>query len=314
MLKINDLRTGDTQDIFLLVSSISEKVASNKNTYVEFVFEDGITKIGGKKWSTTINQLPGITVGSIVKVRATVSEWNNAKQVVVQQCRAVVEKDNVDIDEFIRKAPIQAEKMLDFMINIVNDFSNEHIKRLTLEPLIRYRKELLYFPGAMLVHHNIKSGLLYHMYRMLQAGINMAEIYPGINTDLLFSGIILHDIGKIFELCSDESGKVQDYTNEGKLLGHTVQGIKIVTKLSIELGIPEEVSVLIEHMIASHHGDESKGAIKKPMFLEAELLHNLDAIDSRVYMINEINDNLEDNSFSDKQFFLNNSRIFKHKL
>jgi uncharacterized domain HDIG len=313
-VKIKDLIVGSSIDTFLLVGSLKDKFDRNDKPFVELVLEDGTDKVGGKIWSSTSADYPDIKAGNVIKIRAKVGQWEGKLQLTVQKCRAIILSDDVNADDFVRKAPIEAEEMFNFIMGVIENFVNPYLKLLTATILNNNKEKLLYFPGGQSVHHDIKSGLLYHMIKMLQSAIKIAELYEGINKDLLFSGVILHDIGKVEELGSDTNGRTEDYTKEGKMLGHLVQGIKIVAFASKDLEIPEEVSTLIEHMIASHHGDESMGALKKPMFLEADILHNLDAIDSRVYMYKEVNDSLDNNTFSDKQYFLGNVQIYKHHI
>lgn len=311
---VKDLILGNLVDTYLLVGSLKDKLDRNNNPFIEFILEDGVDKVDGKMWSSTSNDIPDVKVGSVIKIRAKVGQYEGKLQLTVQKCRAISESDDVNVDDFVRKAPIGAEDMFDFIMNVVDGFVNPHLKLLTSTILNDNKEKLLYFPGGKSVHHDVKSGLLYHMLKMLQSAIKLVELYEGINKELLFSGVILHDIGKIQELGSDINGRTEDYTMEGKMLGHLVQGIKIVASTSSKLQIPEEVSTLIEHMIASHHGDETMGALKKPMFIEADILHNLDAIDSRIYMYKEANEGLEDNTFSDKQYFLGNVQIYKHNI
>lgn len=313
-VKVKDLVLGSTVDTFLMVGSLKDKLDRNNNPFIELVLEDGTDKVGGKIWSSTSADFPDIKSGNVIKVRAKVGQWEGKLQLTIQNNRAIIPSDNVNVEDFVRKAPIDAEEMFNFIMGVVEKFINPYLKLLTVTILNNNKEKLLYFPGGKSVHHDIKSGLLYHMMKMLQSAIKIAELYEGINKDLLFSGVILHDIGKVEELGSDINGRTEDYTKEGKMLGHLVQGIKIVALTSRDLQIPQEVSTLIEHMIASHHGDESMGALKKPMFLEADILHNLDAIDSRVYMYKEVSDSLDSNTFSDKQYFLGNVQVYKHNI
>lgn len=311
---IKDLVVGQTVDTFFLVTTMTERETTGKKLFLEFIFEDGERKVNAKMWDSSIAGIGDVAVGKIVKVRAKVGEWQEKLQLTVQLCRTIEPKDKVDESDFIRKAPLDAEIMYNEIMGVVKGFANTQLSLLTETILESNKDKLLYFPGAKTVHHDIKSGLLYHMIRMLRMGQKTVEIYEDINKDLFFTGIILHDIGKVNELNSDENGVTEDYTKMGKLLGHIVDGIKIVAFTCRDLGLPEEVSLMVEHMIASHHGDESTGAIKKPMFIEAELLHMMDMIDSRAYMFNEVTNNVEEEKFSEKQFFLGNVQVYKHNI
>ena len=148
---------------------------------------------------------------------------------------------------------------------------------------------------------------------MLKSANSLKEIYS-FNSDLLESGIILHDIGKLYELDVTEHGVATDYTIDGNLLGHIVLGIKELSIIANNLKYDEtEEFRLLEHMIISHHGEIEYGSVKTPMFLEAQLLNTLDVLDSKAFMFEEYNQKLEGGTLSDKDFFLQR-KIYKPNL
>lgn len=316
MKTISEVIVGERTDLFAIV-----KVAENKKTqggkpYIDFVFEDVTGSINGKFWDATLASIAGhgdLSPGIAVKIRGTISEWNNQKQVTLERIRPINESDGVSKDDFIKKAPLTYEDMFNFISNVVKNYQNDDLKRISLAVLDKYKDKLTFYPASIKVHHNIKAGLLYHTYCMLQIAIKLSELYP-MNKELLYTGAIIHDLGKIEEIDSNDDGVAIDYTKEGKLLGHMIHGIKTIHDLSKELQIDPEVTLLLEHMIASHHSKPEYGAVKVPMFYEAELLHYIDMIDSRTYMYQSATEHLEPNSFSDKVFFLDNKQIYKHNL
>lgn len=177
------------------------------------------------------------------------------------------------------------------------------------------KDKLVYYPAAKKVHHAIRGGLLYHTYRMFKNAQSIASVYHTyINRELLISGVILHDIGKVRELDSNKLGVVDDYSKEGKLLGHIVEGVIMVHDAAKELQTPEEIELLLKHMIVSHHGLEENGSPKKPMTLEAEILHYLDEMDASVYQFEDTLKGVSKGKFSDKQFFLGNIQLYKNEL
>ena len=133
--------------------------------------------------------------------------------------------------------------------------------------------KLLTWPAALHNHHSLRSGLLYHTLTMLQAGEALLQIYTFLNKDLLLAGIILHDIAKIEEIEANDLGLASDYSTEGQLLGHIVQVIKIIDRAARQVGLEEELSVQLQHMILAHHYEPEFGSPKRPMFPEAEVLH-----------------------------------------
>ena len=163
-------------------------------------------------------------------------------------------------------------------------------------------------------HHSIRAGLLYHIVRMLYAGDKLSDIYDIVNKELLFAGIILHDIAKIEEYDANELGIVSDYNAEGQLLGHIIQGITMIDNAANYLGVDSEVALLLKHMILTHHYEPEYGSPKKPMIPEAEMLHYLDILDARMYDMEKALNKVEPSGFSEKVWTLDNRKIYKSKF
>jgi 3'-5' exoribonuclease len=147
--------------------------------------------------------------------------------------------------------------------------------------------------------------------RMLQSGEKLGQIYDFLNLDYIFAGVILHDVCKILEMDSDEYGVVSDYTMEGKLLGHIIQGIKEIEIEGDKIGLDREKSVVLQHMVLSHHYEPEFGSPKKPMTPEAEILHFLDIIDARMFDFEHALEGIEQGTFTDKIWLLDNRNLYK---
>jgi len=146
---------------------------------------------------------------------------------------------------------------------------------------------------------------------MLLTGDQISLIYNNLNRDLLFAGIILHDIAKLDEMDASILGIVSDYTPEGNLLGHIIQGIKQIDRAAEQVGADKETAVLLEHMLLSHHYHPEFGSPKKPMFPEAELLHYIDMIDARMYTMEQVLQNTETGGFSERVWELENRNLYR---
>lgn len=317
MLKFKDLNVGEeNKDLFVLVSSMEQKETKEKKPFIDFILEDGKEQINAKYWNKKIEELNDISIGSIIKVRVSVWTYQDNKQLVISNCREINLNDDCNEEELIRKAPISLEDMWNFIIDLVDNFTNEDVKLIVKEVLERNKEKLGYYPGGKTVHHAIKSGLLYHVYRMILLALNLIEVYnvkdvqqgnskkTCINKDILIAGIMIHDIGKIKELDSNVNGKTSDFTMEGKMIGHIGEGIKEIAIVCDKLNISKEIEVILEHMIASHHGLIEYGSFQKPMTMEAMILSQLDMIDSQIYIFDEVNSSTESGNFSKKNFFL----------
>ena len=138
-------------------------------------------------------------------------------------------------------------------------------------------------PAAKSVHHGFVGGLLMHTSYMLEMAEFLARLYAAvIDRSLLLAGTLLHDIAKLEEFAVTQLGIVTEYTTKGQLLGHLVLGAQEVSEVCRELNVPEEKSVLLQHLLLSHHGQPEFGAAVVPMCAEAELLSYIDNIDAKM--------------------------------
>jgi len=146
---------------------------------------------------------------------------------------------------------------------------------------------------------------------MLRAGEKLCEVYTFINKDLLYGGIILHDLAKMDEMDSSELGIVSDYTVEGQLLGHIIQGIKNIEVAALSIGADKEITMLLQHMVLSHHYEAEFGSPKKPMFPEAQILHYLDVMDASLYDMHKAYNETNKGEFSEPIWSLDKRKVYK---
>ena len=135
-------------------------------------------------------------------------------------------------------------------------------------------------PAAMSMHHNYYYGLAYHVYSMLKLSDACLRLYSYLNRDLVYAGIIIHDIGKLIELTGP---KGIEYTKRGNLLGHISIGSNMLFKAALELGYEDtEEYLALNHIVLAHHGQNDYGSPKEPLIAEAALIYLLDFTDSRL--------------------------------
>ena len=146
---------------------------------------------------------------------------------------------------------------------------------------------------------------------MLMAGLRLCEVYTILDKDLVAAGVILHDMEKLREIESNEYGMSPGYSTEGQLLGHIVQGVRELEKITAELDFPREKALMLEHMILSHHYEPEFGSPKRPMFPEAEVLHYLDILDARMFDMEEALKGVEPGAFSEKVWTLDGRRVYR---
>ena len=172
----------------------------------------------------------------------------------------------------------------------------------------------MYYPAAKSNHHSIKGGLLYHITTMLKLAENICGIYDFLNRDLVYAGVILHDMAKIKEMSSNEMGIVDEYTLEGTLLGHITQGIKEIEVIGKEVNADSKIIMLLQHMVLSHHYEPEYGSPVKPLIPEAEMLHYLDVMDARMYDMKKAIKETKENEFSERIWSLDSRRIYNHGM
>lgn len=312
--RITDLAAGDEVQGFFLIRECSPRVSSGNKLYLDIQLMDSTGEINAKYWEAQDSDVQLYAAGIIVKLRGVVQLFQNKLQLRISKLRPAVETDDVRTESFVASAPWDAAWMLEQIEGFVESMATEDLKRLCQAFITSYRDRLLYYPAAKSNHHAIRSGLLYHILRMLQAGERLLTVYTNLNRDLLLTGILLHDLAKIDEMDAGELGMVKTYTRPGQLLGHLIQGITLVDRLGKELGIAEEWLLLVEHMILTHHYEPEFGSPKKPMIPEGELLHYLDMIDARMYDMENALGGIPAGEFSEPVWALDKRRLYKPVL
>jgi len=308
---IGEFSAGDEIQGFYIIKAMNIKTSSNNKKYLDFTFADKTGEINGKLWDVKPEFENQFTVGKVVKLKGSVTLWQSSLQLKIIKIRLSNEEDDLDITSFVPAAPYEPEVMMAEVVSYIDEMKNEDIKGITKKIIEEYHDRLLYAPAAKSNHHAIRSGLLYHVIRMLRSGRKLAEVYETLDADLLYAGIILHDIEKINEMDSDEYGIVSSYSRDGQMLGHIIMGIKKIDAVAREIGADDEVSMLLQHLILTHHYEPEFGSPKKPMIPEGEVLHYLDIIDARIYDMNKAYGSIEDGAFSDPIWSMDKRRIYK---
>ena len=309
--RISELSVNDSFEGFLLIKNFSVKTGQTGKNYVDLTLADPFGEINGKVWNYAEEQFSSYSANKLVKVRAIVTQWNNTLQLKIERIRLANESDPVSIDDFVPSAPISAENMMTTLKEYISRIKKDDIRETVAYVVQKLYDKLMYYPAAQTNHHSIKGGLLYHTTTMLKSAEAMCGIYTELDPDWLYAGVILHDIEKTEEMDSSSLGLVSDYTMKGLLLGHIVQGPLVIAEAGKAVGAKEETIILLQHMLISHHYEPEYGAIRRPMFPEAEMLHYLDIIDARMYDFRKALADVKEGGFSDKQWLLNNRRLYK---
>lgn len=311
---IKDLVKDQEITDFFMAKTVAIKVGANGKQYMDIVLCDKTGDITAKKWDVSDAEYPvlkAIEDKSIVKIKGLVTEWAGQLQVRVQRIRVANEQDEQQMMDFVKAAPEEPEAMYDYILSVAENMADEDLKKITKKLLVDNKERLMYYPAAQKNHHAHLGGLLYHMKRMLMTGERVCQVYTNLNKDLVASGVIIHDMEKLNEIESGTDGIATGYSFEGQMLGHIIQGIKSIDRIALELEIPREKAIMLEHMILSHHYEPEFGSPKRPLFPEAEVLHYLDILDARMFDMHAALEATAPGEFSDRVWTLENRKLYK---
>ena len=313
---VKDLKPDDShhlEDRFL-VKNVDIRDGNNGKKHLYMTLADATGEIQAVKWSLGPDEITAfskIKTGMVISVGGRCNEYMGKKQLVLDAIRGQAKEGSYEKSDLFKAAPESTESMYEFMISKISEFKDEDLKKLCLSFYEENKDRIMYYPAAMSNHHAEYGGFLYHVKRMMMMGERACEVYTNLNKDLLLAGVALHDIEKLNELNSDENGVVEDYTLEGKMLGHLVMGVEAIGDRCRELGIDDEKCVMLQHMAISHHYEPEFGSPKKPLFPEAEMLHYLDMTDAKMFDAEQALRDVAPGEFSDKVYTLDNRKLYK---
>ncbi len=306
-----DLFPGQAVDDFYLLKAVSRRTTSAGKPYLSGELSDESGSMDMVVWDYQ-GTLREENAGTVVSVRGDVSEYRGKPQMTVSRIRAAGEQDVYDLSALLPTAPIDAEAAFRYVKELAEGIDDADYRAVALTMLSRHEKSFRTIPAAKSVHHAFRSGLLMHTANMLRTGDLLSDLYEEvIDRSLLLTGILLHDMAKEREFRFSPMGLAADYSVEGDLLGHLVMGAQEVAEVCKELGTPAEKAMLLQHLLLSHHGEPELGAAVVPQCAEAELLHYLDGIDSRMEIYAETLSTMAPGSFSGRIFALE-KKIYKH--
>jgi 3'-5' exoribonuclease len=278
---VSELEAGKIATATFLVHAKEIRQKKTGEPYLSLVLGDRTGELDAKMWDNVAEVLETFDRDDFVRARGIVQIYNNRPQFTIHKVQRV-DEGAIDLADFFPASSRKPEEMLLELRQIVCSMENRHLRGLLElflsddEIIRRYTKA----PAAKFIHHAYLGGLLEHVLSMCGLCRALAAHYKAIDLDLLLTGAVLHDIGKIYELSYDRSF---GYTSEGQLLGHIfIAGRMVDEKLAQLPDFPPKLRTLVHHLILSHHGSLEFGSPKLPLFPEALLLHYLDDIDAKM--------------------------------
>jgi 3'-5' exoribonuclease len=278
---VSDLGTEQAITSFFLVNEKEVRNSRAGKSYLRLDLGDRSGTIEAVMWDQFEAAAKEISRGDVVKVNARVESYRNKLQLTLQQLR-LAKPEEVDLADFLPHTKEDVGKLWAQLLEYANSIENPWLKKLVngiiTDPATaaRYKRA----PAAKVMHHAYLGGLLEHVVGLCGLAKQVAAHYPELNADLLLTVAILHDVGKLDELCYD---RAIGYTTEGQLLGHIVMELETVSRSmdAIE-GFPPNLKAVVQHLLISHHGQYEFGSPKLPMIREAMVFHYLDDMDSKM--------------------------------
>jgi 3'-5' exoribonuclease len=278
---ITDLNSEQSITTFFLVHEKEIRNTREGKPYLRLELGDRSGTIEARMWEQFDLAAKDINRDDFVKVQARVEIYRNKPQLSLQQLR-LAKPEEVDLADFLPHTKEDVGKLYTQLLEYAGSISNPWLKKLVTRIIndpaiaVRYKRA----PAAKVMHHAYLGGLLEHVISLCGLAKQAAAHYPELDHDLLLTAAMLHDVGKLDELCYE---RAVGYTVEGQLLGHIMMEFETVSKAmdAIE-GFPANLKTVVQHLLISHHGQYEFGSPKLPMIREALVFHYLDDLDSKL--------------------------------
>ena len=278
---IKEIRDRDLVNSVFLVKDKISAMAKNGKPYLTLRLMDKSGEIEGRVWDNADEVAATFDKDDFIDIRSKASVYLAKMQLIVAQLKRVPDAE-VNLADFLPESPRSIEAMCSEFETILDSIGNPWLRHLLAlfredEPFMALYRTA---PAAKGMHHVYLGGLLEHSLSVASLVDRIVPQYENLNRDLLIAGALLHDVGKVREMAY---ARAFDYTDEGKLLGHITIGVEMIhEKILLINGFPQELGMLLKHMILSHHGQYEYGSPKRPKTIEATVLNYLDDMDSKI--------------------------------
>ncbi|MBM7635235.1 3'-5' exoribonuclease YhaM family protein [Streptococcus saliviloxodontae] len=311
-MKISQMKKDELFEGFYLIKRAELRKTRAGKDFISFTFQDDSGEISGNLWDAQAYNVDEFVAGKVVHMQGRREVYNGMPQVNQITLRNPREGEPHDPSDFKEKSPVNAKEVREYLEQKMFHIENPVWQRIVRALYRKYDKEFFVYPAAKTNHHAFESGLAYHTATMVRLADAIGDIYPELNKSLLYAGIMLHDLAKVIELSGPEN---TEYTIRGNLIGHIALIDEEITKVILELNIPddkEEVTIL-RHVVLSHHGLLEYGSPVRPRIMEAEIIHMIDNIDANMMMMLTALNQVREGEMTNRLFAMDNRSFYKPK-
>jgi len=278
---LNEIKENENVDSLFLAKEKSSGITKTGNAYLKLKLVDRTREMEGRVWTFVDIFSESFEKDDFVHVKGKAVSFQDHLQLNITHIERVKEEE-ILLSDFFPMTEKDVEGMFQNLVEMSQQIKDQHLSHLLRlfwedKPFVERFKMA---PASTRLHHTCLGGLLEHTLSLTQLVLKNAGHYSGLNLDLLTTASILHDLGKVDELTYHRSF---DYSDEGRLLGHIILGIeRLESKIHQVPNFPKDLSTQLKHLLLSHHGQYSWGSPKRPMTLEAVMLHYLDDMDAKM--------------------------------
>lgn len=305
---ISDLEDKQEIDSHFMLRKMNQKLTKNNKPYLEIGLADKTGNIEARLWDNAEKFSRSADTGDIVRIKGSVNKFRDEKQLKVDSMEKA-EDGSFKHEDMVRVVE-NRDKIVEDVVKTIKGIKNPWI-RSVVEGFISDEDIMAKFSegvGAKSWHNAYIGGLAEHTYEVMQIVEKMCDLYPEVDRDVAVFGAFIHDIGKVFEL----DAKNLEYTVAGGLVGHIAIGHKmLVDKIKNIADFPKELSMRLEHIVLSHHGEYEQQSPVLPKTLEATIVYQSDDLVSQANAIKEIqNAQSEEGKVWSNYVFIKNRKYY----
>lgn len=308
MKYLKDLKDGDRVSDIYLCKFKQASVTKNGKNYVNVILQDKSGTMDAKVWDPNSAGISEFDAMDYIEVYGDVSSFQGTLQISVKRTRNCGEGE-YEPGDYLPTSAKDMDQMYKELLDMIQRTKNEYLKSLLEEFFVKdeiFIKVFKFSSAAKSVHHGFVGGLLEHTLSVAKLCEFYCRQYPILKRDLLVTAAICHDIGKTKEIAAFP---INDYTDDGNLLGHIVMGVEMVgEKIKDIPGFPHVLAGELKHCILTHHGEYEYGSPKKPALIEAVALNFADNTDAKIEIFNELLQN------TDQTEWLGYNRLFESNV